>query len=168
MPKSTALNSIQSYWFASIGGIVVPMFHFLYGEGEARFIVAFLIAFLLIMDWIAGVSASDKDGSYASEYGIKGVGRSLFILMVPVVGNLIDRLLGTPGIFFGVFSFGLLIHIGRSAVANSVRSGWASWLPIGIFEMVLEWAENEIKHKTARALKRKQERDELLYEKGEE
>lgn len=149
--------------FAVIGALFFPAFQFLYGEGEARIVMMFFIALLIVMDWIAGSNASDKDGSYASEYGIKGIWRTLFILMVPIAGNLIDQITNLQyGLFFGIFSFGLMYHIGKSATANAIRSGWGNWLPIDIFQAVLGWAKNEIDHKTARALQRKAERDNSL------
>lgn len=158
MPQRLAMIK-EPATFSLLGLIFYPIFEFLYGEGEARIIIVCLIALLIIMDWIAGSNASEKDGSYASEYGINGMWRTLFILMVPITGNFIDQIVGLSyGLFFGIFSFGLMYHIGKSATANAIRCGWANWLPIGIFEAVLGWAKNEIDHKVARATQRNKEK----------
>ena len=162
------LNTVQSsngglVLFSGLGALTYPAFQYLYGVGEVRITIVVLLGLLLALDWIGGSNASDKDGSYASEYGIKGIWRTVFILIVPIAGNLIDKVLSSPGVFFGLFTFGLMYHIGKSAVANAVRAGWANWLPISIFEMVFEWAKSEIEHKAARALKRKSERDEIIF-----
>lgn len=149
------------FLFSGIGAFLYPTFQYLYGESEVRITVALLLFLLLALDWISGSNASSKDGSYASEYGITGIWRTIFILMVPISGNFIDIVLSVPGVFFGLFTAGLIYHIGKSSVANAVRAGWANWLPISIFEMVFEWAKSEIEHKAARAFKRNSEKSEV-------
>lgn len=166
-------------FIAILGGFTVPFFQYLFGEGETRTIMIALLMILIVMDWIAGSQASEKDGSYASEYGIQGVYRTVFIIMLPVVGNLADRILIDyistlqihlfgfiiPFTFFGLLLFGLYWHISKSAVANAVRAGWANWLPVSWIEFLLNWVKNEIENKAARAIKRKEDKDKYL-EKG--
>jgi phage-related holin len=140
---------------ATFGAFIVPIFHFLYGEESIRYTILALIVLLIAMDWISGSRASKKDGSYASEYGIDGVFRTAFIIGLPAAGNLFDHIFHLPGIFFGLFSFGIIKHTLNSMTANVVRAGWDRWVP----NRAIKSVESEIETKQSRALKRKQERE---------
>lgn len=137
------------------GAACISAFHFLYGENPVRMLIMTWYVFLIAMDWIAGYRASKIDGSYASEYGINGAFRTAFLLFMPAVGHLIDTVIGTPGIGFGFLIAAFGLHIWKSMTANVVRAGWEKWVP--------EWAMNavsdEIEHKLARAIKRRQEKE---------
>lgn len=145
---------IEQSLFASMGAIFVPIFHYLYGEGEVKYIPLTIIILLVIMDWISGTSTSEKDGSYASEYGIQGIKRTAFLLLLPSIGHLMDQSLNLPGIIFGMFAFGIIYHLLKSCLANTVRAGWGKWIP----EQIIQWVIDEIEHKAARALKRKKKK----------
>lgn len=144
---------------AVTGGFLVPTFEFLYGGGPAVISAMTALVFFIAMDWLSGWSAAKKDGSYASHYGIDGISRTFFMLLLPAGGHLLDVALGLPGVLFGVFAGGLIYHTIKSMTANSVRAGWADWLPIAILEKVTEWVQSEIESKLDRALKRKSERE---------
>src|SRR5690554_6826291 len=102
------------------------------------------VAFFIAMDWWSGSSASKKDKTYASHYGIRGIPRTFFMLLFPAGGHLLDQAFGLPSILFGLFAFGLLYHTIKSMTANIVRAGWAEWLPISLLEKVTEWVQSEI------------------------
>lgn len=150
----------KSYLAAgTVGAFAVPVFEFMYGVGPAVISMMTALVFFIGMDWLSGWSASQKDGSYASHYGINGLFRTFFMLLLPAGGHLLDVVIGMPGILFGVFTIGLLYHTIKSMTANSVRAGWANWLPIAILERVTDWVQSEIESKLDRALKRKAERE---------
>jgi phage-related holin len=160
--------SLAGYAVAgSLGGGLQTLFTVLYGHGEIRFLIFLLYLMLLVFDFIAGTSASEKDGSYGSIYGRKGAGRLLVYLLIPAAGNLVDQALNIkePFIIYGYalegFAFGFLtftfgFHISKSAVANAHRAGWNP--P----ELLVKWAKNEIELKEARAIARIQEKEQLL------
>jgi len=116
------------------------------------------LVFFIVMDWLSGSRAARRDNTYASRYGIDGIFRTFFMLLLPAGGHLLDVVTGLPGVLFGVFAVGLLYHTIKSMTANAIRAGWADWLPISVLEKVTEWVQSEIESKIDRALKRKAER----------
>lgn len=150
-----------------LGGGIQAAFAILYGQGEIRFFIFLLYFILLVVDFIGGTSASERDGSYGSIYGRKGAGRLIVYLFIPAIGNLVDKALNIkePFVIYGYqvegFAFGFLTfafgwHIAKSAVANAYRAGWNP--P----ELFVKWAKNEIQLKEARAIERKQEKEKYL------
>lgn len=139
--------------FASIGLVLGPLINYFYGDGRGNFIVA--LSLVIIMDWIAGIAASRKDGTYTSEYGIEGILRTIVILMLPAAANLLDGILQTPGLLFYVVIFGLIYHIFQSLTANLVRAKWDRWIP----SKMVEHVTSEIRAKTIRAESRKKKMD---------
>jgi len=144
---------------SGIGGFLLPIFEYFYGSGPAVMGAIVTLAFFILLDWLSGSSASRQDSTYASHYGINGVFRTAFMLLLPAGGHLLDIQFGTPGVVFGIFVAGLLYHTIKSMTANAVRAGWADWLPITLLEKVTEWVQSEIESKIDRALKRKAERE---------
>lgn len=144
---------------AVAGGFLLPVFEFLYGQGPAVVSTMTALAFFIVMDWLSGSRAARRDNTYASRYGIDGIFRTFFMLLLPAGGHLLDVVIGLPGVLFGVFAVGLLYHTIKSMTANAIRAGWADWLPISILEKVTEWVQSEIESKIDRALKRKAERE---------
>lgn len=140
---------------AFIGGFVVPTFEFLYGEGDVVRYVMTALLFFVVMDWISGIRAAKKDNTYASKYGIDGVFRTFFILLLPAGGHLLDMALGLPGIIFGLLSFGVLYHVIQSMTANAIRAGWGEWVPDWLLNKLTDWVKNEIESKLARSEQRK-------------
>ena len=120
--------------------------------------VSILLVLVVGGDWIAGSKAAEKDGIYASEYGIAGVGRTAFILMLPAIGHQIDKISNLPGLIFGLISAGIVYHTLRSMTANAVRAGWDRWVPTS----VIDWVASEIEHKVARSMERKKLREKML------
>ncbi|WP_339167112.1 phage holin family protein [Brevibacillus sp. FSL L8-0520] len=148
----------ESIISGAAGAFFVSAFQFFYGEGPIRYLALVLYLLLIAMDWAAGYRASKIDGSYASEYGINGAFRTAFLLFMPAVGHLIDSLLGTPGIAFIFLTAAFGLHIWKSMTANVVRAGWEKWVP----EWALIAVSDEIEHKLARAIKRRQEKEKYL------
>lgn len=149
------LSSTGSFLAVLSGAILMPIFEFMYGIGEAVMYTMTALLFFLVMDWIAGIRASKKDGTYASKYGIDGVFRSFFILLLPAGGHLLDKILGAPGVLFGLLAFGVLYHIIQSMTANSIRAGWGAWVPAGILNKITDWVQAELEAKLTRSQQRR-------------
>ncbi|TQR31985.1 phage holin family protein [Brevibacillus brevis] len=128
-------------WATSAGAIVSPAFHYLYGTNRQDI--------LIVLDWITGISAAKKDQSYSSDYGLSRIPRTLFLMALPAVANLLDRVMGTPGFLFYGVTFGLIYHTWTSLTANAHRAGWP--MPKSVEKLV----SAEIKAKAERA-KRKE------------
>jgi len=147
------MNKETAFWGA-VGAIAIPVFEFMYGAGEAVMIAVIALAFFIGMDWITGSRAAKKDNSYLSKYGIDGVFRTFFMLLLPAGGHLLDILFNLPGILFGVLVAGLLYHVINSMVANAIRAGWGDWLPLAALETLLKWVGSEMDKKIQRATDR--------------
>jgi toxin secretion/phage lysis holin len=133
-------------WAATIGAFLTPIFHYFYGSNRLDILV---VLFLMIcLDWITGVGASQKDKTYSSEYGLSRIPRTLFLLALPAVANLLDKVMGTPGFLFYGVTFGLIYHTWNSLTANAYRAGWP--IPKSIVNLV----GSEIKAKTERAARK--------------
>lgn len=143
------------YVFSTAGAFLVPAFEFLYGSGEPVRAIMAAVIFFIIMDWISGIRAAKKDDTYASRYGIDGVVRTMFMLMLPAGGHLLDVVFNFPGIIFGAFAFGLLYHVLQSMTANSIRAGWGDWLPLPVLNALIDWVKSELDKKIQRAESRK-------------
>ncbi|NRS51764.1 holin family protein [Brevibacillus sp. HB2.2] len=130
------------------GVFLTPIFQYLYGTG--RFDILIVLFLMISLDWITGISAAKKDGSYTSEYGLSRIPRSLFLLALPAVANMLDRVMGTPGFLFYGVTFGLLYHTWNSLTANAHRAGWP--VPKSIVNLV----GSEIKAKAERAARKEQ------------
>ncbi|HHY72710.1 MAG TPA: phage holin family protein [Bacillus bacterium] len=133
----------------------------MYGEGEVIKYTMTTLLFFIGMDWLSGIRASKKDDSYGSKYGIDGVFRSFFIILLPAGGHLLDMILGAPSVVFGLLSFGVLYHVIQSMTANAIRAGWGEWVPDWILVKLTNWVKAEIESKFARAEKRKEESGKL-------
>lgn len=144
---------------AALLGPVGFFLNFVYGVGNLIWIA--ILVLVTLLDWISGIRASKKDGTYTSEYGKAGLLRTLVMFILPVLGNVIDIALGTTlnvqgfefGIFFYALTGGLIYHTAMSAAANFKRAGWEKWVPINVLESVA----SEIKAKSQRAESRKSE-----------
>lgn len=144
---------------AITGAVFVPIFEFFYGEGEMVRTMMAALLFFIVLDWISGIRASKKDHTYASEYGINGIFRSFFVLLLPAGGHFLDLIVGSPGVIFGLLVVGTLYHVIQSMCANVIRAGWGKWVPDWILTKITEWVREEIEAKIARAKKRKEERE---------
>lgn len=138
---------------AAFLGPIGTILNLIYGVGNLVWMV--ILAVVITLDWISGIRASKKDGSYASAYGIDGVYRTVVMLLLPLLGNVIDTAFATSlnvngfelGIFFFLFTGGLIYHTLMSAAANFERAGWGRWVPVKTLESVA----SEIRAKTSRA-----------------
>ncbi|QHT61687.1 phage holin family protein [Paenibacillus lycopersici] len=139
---------------AAIGACLGPWIEALYGTGRIAPISVLLVAILL--DWITGIAASHKDKTYSSEYGRRGVYRTLYLLVFPVLANGLDRMLETPGLLFYGITFALIYHTWQSLTANAERAGWGAIIPGWASKMV----ESELQAKIQRADDRRQGVDE--------
>lgn len=156
--KSYFINPLDHPVAGFIGSTFVSIFSFIYGSGKVVNIGMFLYVLIIAADWLSGYSASRKDGSYASEYGIDGAYRTGLLLLFPAMANGADQLLDTPNIAFGFVIFAFSSHIWKSMTANVYRAGWNVWIPMWVLEKV----SDEIEHKKARAQKRIKEKEKYL------
>ena len=150
----------ESLFSGAIGAFFVAAFQFLYGDEPVRYLIVTLYFLLIVLDWVAGYRAAKIDGSYASEYGIEGGFRTVFLLLMPAIGHLIDVIIGLPGVAFGFIVAAFALHIWKSMTANAIRAGWEKWVP----EWAMRAVADELEHKIARAVKRRQEKVEYLQE----
>jgi phage-related holin len=142
---------------SAVGAVAVPVFEFLYGETDAVSAVMAALVFFIVMDWLSGVRAAKKDNTYASKYGIDGIFRSFFMLLLPAGGHLLDGVFGFSGAIFGALAVGTLYHVLQSMTANSIRAGWGDWLPLSVMDVVLKWVGSELDKKIKRAASRKED-----------
>jgi len=140
--------------WGAIGGVVLPVIEVLYGKGDVVFYAVMLLFLFITFDWLSGTSASKKDDSYGSSYGIDGMKRTLIMLFFPVGGHLIDLIFNLPGIGFGIFAGGLFYHLSQSLTANIIRAGWADWFPVWLLEWLTKMVKSEIDKKIQRATDR--------------
>lgn len=151
----------KAYGVAStIGAGVLPILTYLYGTGEAVIASMAALTFFILMDWLSGIRAAKQDNTYASKYGIDGVFRTFFMLLLPAGGHLLDNVLNSPGIVFGMMVAGLLYHVLQSMTANAVRAGWADWMPVEVLNWILKWVGSELEKKIQRAESRKESSNE--------
>jgi toxin secretion/phage lysis holin len=134
--------------FMMIGATLAPILELIYGKDHT--LVVLLLILIIIHDWIMGIAASIKDKTYSSEYGIKGIFRTIYICLYPALGNFVDYVLGTPGFLFHAITFGLCYHYWKSGVANAARAGLDKWIP----EHLIKLVESEIQAKAMRAMER--------------
>lgn len=136
---------------AAFGATVGPVLELFYGSGRTSVILALYA--VIILDWVTGIAAAHKDDTFTSDYGIKGILRTIFILAFPALANILDHAMGTPGFLFYAVTFGLIYHTYISLTANAARAGWEKWIP----QSVLRFVGSEIKAKADRAAKKKGE-----------
>lgn len=134
---------------AGIGAVLAPWVSLVYGDG--RVIPVAILLFVIVLDWITGITAARKDKTYSSQYGIRiGLPRTLFLLAIPAFANLLDALLSMPGLFFYAITLGIVYHTWQSLTANAYRAGWGQWIPKGVMSHI----ESELKAKVERSNKR--------------
>ncbi|MFF0825977.1 holin family protein [Brevibacillus sp. NPDC003359] len=133
-------------WATTAGAIVSPAFHYLYGTNRQDILI--VLFFMIALDWVTGISAAKKNQSYSSDYGISSIPRTLFLFALLAVGNMLDRVMGTPGFLFYGVTFGLIYHTWTSLTANAHRAGWP--MPKSIENLV----GSEIKAKAERSARK--------------
>ncbi|ASJ54396.1 holin [Brevibacillus formosus] len=131
---------------ATMGAFLAPAFHYFYGTGRTDILVVLLV--MNGLDWVTGIAAAKKDQTYSSEYGLSRIPRTLFLLALPAVANLLDKVMGTPGFLFYGVTFGLIYHTWTSLTANAHRANWP--MPKSIEKLV----GSEIKAKAERAARK--------------
>lgn len=103
-----------------------------------------------VFDWVSGIQASGKDGTYASAYGLQGLMRTIVVLSLPAYASILDRLFLLPNVLFFMFWGGIMVHTLTSFTANSVRAGWDRWIP--------NWAIEAVKSEINAKINRSRER----------
>jgi phage-related holin len=132
-----------------IGAALAPWVSLIYGDG--RLIPILLLIIVIGLDWVTGISAAKKDTTFSSEYDLRqGLPRTIFLLSLPALANLLDLMLGVPGLLFYGITLGIIYHTWQSLTANAYRAGWEKWIP----KSVIEHIDSELQAKVERATKR--------------
>lgn len=127
---------------AALGATVASLFDPIY--------LYYSLAAAVALDWMAGIRASKKDGTYASEYGIAGAQRTAVVLGLPWFCLLLDHAFRMPNLLFGAMAGALLYHTWQSFTANTARAGWEKFIP----NWALAWVASELNNKVARSAQR--------------
>lgn len=142
-------------FISGVGAVSVPAFEFLYGQGETVIGIMTAVLFFIVLDWMSGITAAKMDNSYGSRYGLQGIWRTFFVLLLPAGGHMLDVVFNLPGLIFGALAIGTLYHVLQSMVANSIRAGWGDWIPLPILNKLIDWVKSELDKKLERAESRK-------------
>lgn len=101
---------------AALGAVVGYLF------GGWSELLGILLAFV-IMDYVTGVLAASKEGTLRSDVGFKRIPKKIMIFVLVAVGHLIDRAVGTNGLFRDATIFFYLANELLSIVENAGRMG---------------------------------------------
>lgn len=85
-------------------------------------LLGILLAFV-VMDYVTGVLAASKEGTLRSAVGFKRIPKKIMIFLLVAVGHLIDRAVGTNGLFRDATIFFYLANELLSIVENAGRMG---------------------------------------------
>ncbi|CAM4109495.1 Phage holin family protein [Mesobacillus thioparans] len=141
----TNLLNLRTGLASIVSGILGTMMTHIYGGNMNPLFIGILFL-AIVFDWAGAISASKKDGTYASQYGIQGVLRTGVMLLLPAWGTMLDKAMGTSFFFF-LLTGGLLFHTLISMSANFKRAGWDKWIPT----WALDWIASEIEAKIRRS-----------------
>lgn len=101
---------------AVIGAIV----GFLFGGWSE--LLGILLAFV-VLDYVTGVMAAYKEGTLRSAVGFKRIPKKIMIFILVAVSHLIDRAVGTNGLFRDATIFFYLANELLSIIENAGRMG---------------------------------------------
>ena len=101
---------------AVVGAVVGYLF------GGWSELLGILLAFV-VMDYVTGVLAASKEGTLRSAVGFKRIPKKIMIFLLVAVGHLIDRAVGTNGLFRDATIFFYLANELLSIVENAGRMG---------------------------------------------
>lgn len=101
---------------AAVGAVVGYLF------GGWSELLGILLAFV-VMDYVTGVLAASKEGTLRSAVGFKRIPKKIMIFLLVAVGHLIDRAVGTNGLFRDATVFFYLANELLSIVENAGRMG---------------------------------------------
>lgn len=116
--------------------------------GEHRVLFYWLFAFV-VADYLTGMIAAARTGTWSSRVGLKGLIRKFVILLVAIGFHGIDQILQEPWI--GAWAIGALsLNELISILENVEKAGFGSIIPQRIrdmLELVKEKHESQIKSK---------------------
>lgn len=101
---------------AAVGAVVGYLF------GGWSELLGILLAFV-VMDYVTGVLAASKEGTLRSAVGFKRIPKKVMIFVLVAVGHLIDRAVGTNGLFRDATVFFYLANELLSIIENAGRMG---------------------------------------------
>ncbi|BBW97217.1 phage holin family protein [Geobacillus icigianus] len=102
---------------AAVTGAVVG---YLFGGWSE--LLGILLAFV-VLDYVTGVMAAYKEGSLRSAVGFRRIPKKVMIFVLVAVGHLIDRAVGTNGLFRDATIFFYLANEVLSIIENAGRIG---------------------------------------------
>lgn len=122
--------------------------------GEHRVFFYWLFAFV-VADYLTGIIAAARTGTWSSRVGLKGLIRKFVILLVAIGFHGIDQILQEPWI--GAWAIGALsLNELISILENVEKAGFGSIIPQRIqdmLELVKEEHQNKIKSKLPAGVK---------------
>lgn len=101
---------------AALGAVVGYLF------GGWSELLGILLTFV-VLDYITGILAASKEGTLRSAVGFKRIPKKIMIFLLVAVGHLIDRAVGTNGLFRDATIFFYLANELLSIVENAGRMG---------------------------------------------
>lgn len=110
------LDVVYKLFAATLGACVGYLF------GGWSELLGILLAFV-VMDYVTGVLAASKEGTLRSAVGFKRIPKKIMIFVLVAVGHLIDRAVGTNGLFRDATIFFYLANELLSIVENAGRMG---------------------------------------------
>jgi len=110
------LDVIYKTGAAAVGAVVGYLF------GGWSELLGILLA-LVILDYVTGVLAASREGNLRSAVGFKRIPKKVMIFALVAVGHLIDRAVGTNGLFRDATIFFYLANELLSIIENAGRIG---------------------------------------------
>ncbi|WP_297992317.1 holin family protein [uncultured Anoxybacillus sp.] len=101
---------------AVIGAVIGYLF------GGWSELLGILLAFV-VLDYMTGILAASKEGTLRSAVGFKRIPKKVMIFLLVAVGHLIDRAVGTNGLFRDATIFFYLANELLSIIENAGRMG---------------------------------------------
>jgi len=109
-------NIIYKTGAAVIGAVIGYLF------GGWSELLGILLAFV-VLDYMTGILAASKEGTLRSAVGFKRIPKKVMIFLLVAVGHLIDRAVGTNGLFRDATIFFYLANELLSIIENAGRMG---------------------------------------------
>lgn len=143
--------------------IALPFIDYMYGGHVMTVPLISIFTTLILLDWLSGVAASHKQGTYSSKYGLNGAIRTVFLYGMLALGHQIDAAFTSEPWIFIVAWVLITFPTAQSVAANAVILGWESHIRVDFIQKILtvleKWAQSEIEYKMARSKNRLEEKE---------
>lgn len=112
------VENIGTYFKMTVAGLGT-LLTYLFGGWSSLLGV---LLFLVILDYVSGLTAAFLDKQLSSEIGFRGIARKVMVFAIVAVGHLIDIALGTELIMMAVIYFYMANEL-LSIIENSGKIG---------------------------------------------